>query len=180
MAERSKGGTDWAKRYKDSSREAVKWRDKYKEVEQFVPVLSAMKKDSGLVDHVRDYLVNGGKPAQSIQEQLELDEDFMFDQQEAMTDPESDSAKLMNAHVDKVVEKRVSDMVQNERARAKQVQIQNKQAQDEAEFKKKNNMSDEEFERFKARAKQHIMTLDDINHILLQSLQDPLHLDLSF
>jgi hypothetical protein len=63
--EQSQDGSDWQKRYKDSSREAVKWRDRYKQVEQFVPVLDAMKKDSGLVEHVRDYLVGGGKPAQS-------------------------------------------------------------------------------------------------------------------
>ena len=73
--------TDWEKRYTDSSREAVKWRDRYKQVEQFVPVLDAMKNDSGLVDHVRGYLQNGGAPAQSIQEALELPEDFIFDQQ---------------------------------------------------------------------------------------------------
>ena len=69
-ANQSEGGTDWEKRYKDSSREAVKWRDAYKNVEQFVPVLDAMKKDSGLVDHVRNYLVSGGQPAQSIQNNL--------------------------------------------------------------------------------------------------------------
>jgi hypothetical protein len=82
----SMNGTDWEKRYKDSSREAVKWREQYKQVEQFVPVLDAMKEDSGLVQHVRDYLQNGGKPAESIQDQLNLGEDFIFDQHEAMTD----------------------------------------------------------------------------------------------
>ena len=30
----------YVKRYTDSSREAVKWRDRYQEVEQFVPVWS--------------------------------------------------------------------------------------------------------------------------------------------
>ena len=88
----SNDSTDWKKRYEDSSREAVRLSDQYKSVEPFVPVLEAMKNDSGLVDHVRNYLVNGGQPEKSIQEHLGLEEDFMFDQQEAMIDPDSDSA----------------------------------------------------------------------------------------
>ena len=158
--------TDWEKRYKDSSREAVKWREQYKEVEAFVPVLEAMKKDGGLVEHVRDYLVNGGKPAQSIQQKLQLDEDFVFDQQEAMQDPESDSAKLMNAHVDGMVQNRVGQMLKAEQQRAAQAQSVRARQQEENEFKKRNNMSDEQFEQFKAKAQKHTMSLDDINYLL--------------
>jgi len=166
VAEQSNNGTDWQKRYTDSSREAVKWRDKYKEVEQFVPVLEAMKTDSGLVDHVRDYLQGGGTPAKSIQEQLNLGEDFIFDQQEAMTDPESDSAKLMNAHVDSLVQQRVGDMVQQEQVRANQIQQAQKMQTEEAAFKQKHNMSDEDFQIFKEAASNHTMTLDDVHYLL--------------
>ena len=169
VAEQSNRGTDWEKRYTDSSREAVKWRDRYKEVEQFVPVLDAMKNDSGLVDHVRNYLVQGGEPAKSIQNELKLDEDFVFDQQEAMTDPDSDSAKLMNAHVDKLVQSRVGEMVETEQQRAQQIYIAKQKELQEAEFKAKHNMNEEQFEAFKADAKQHVMTLDDINVILNQN-----------
>ena len=49
---------NWEKRYKDSSREAIKWREKYKEVESFIPNLDEMKNNSGLVDHVQDYYTN--------------------------------------------------------------------------------------------------------------------------
>ena len=166
MQEQSADSTDWAKRYKDSSREAVKWRDKYKQVEQFVPVLDAMKNDSGLVEHVRDYLTGGGEPSQSIQEKLGLDEDFIFDQQEAMQNPDSDSAKLMNAHVDGLVKQRVSGMLnqEKERAYASQVAMERKRA--EVEFREKNNMSEEDFAQFKEQAKTHKMTFDDIHYLL--------------
>tara|TARA_R100001594_G_scaffold119351_1_gene154772 strand:- start:1227 stop:2141 length:915 start_codon:yes stop_codon:yes gene_type:complete len=164
--EQSQDGTDWQKRYTDSSREAVKWRDKFKQVEQFMPVLDAMKQDSGLVDHVRDYLKGGGKPAKSIQEELKLDEDFVFDQHEAMTNPDSDSAKLMNAHVDSMVKQRVVEMADFEKKKyAVQTQARERQNQ-ESEFMKRNNMSEEEFKAFKAKAKNHIITLDDVNYIL--------------
>ena len=168
VMEQSNRGTDWEKRYTDSSREAVKWRDRYKEVEQFVPVLDAMKNDSGLVDHVRNYLVNGGEPAKSIKQELKLDEDFVFDQQEAMTDPDSDSAKLMNAHVDGLVKQRVGEMVSTEQQRAQQIYAAKQKEQQEAEFKAKHNMDEEQFEAFKDAAKQHVMTLDDVNIILNQ------------
>ena len=158
-------GTDWEKRYTDSSREAVRWRDKYQQVEQFVPVLEAMKNDSGLVDHVRQYLVNGGKPAQSIKDQLNIPEDFVFDPND-LTDQESDSAKLMNAHVDKMVQGRVSQMLQSEKQKSAQMAMAQKKQAEALAFKQKHNLTDEQFEQFVERAKTHVMSLDDINYLL--------------
>ena len=157
---------NWEKRYKDSSREAVKWRDAYKEVEAFVPILDTMKKDSGLVEHVRDYLVNGGTPSKTIQEQVGLDEDFIFDQQEAMTDPKSDSAKLMNAQVDKVVQARVGQILQAEKQNAQKINAEKGRQQIETDFQEKKGMNNEQFNEFKERAKNHILTLDDVDYLL--------------
>ena len=164
--DQSVDSTDWKKRYEDSSREAVRLTDQYKSVEPFVPVLEAMKNDSGLVDHVRDYLVNGGKPAKSIQEQLNIDEDFVFDQQEAMTDPDSDSAKIMNAHVDTMVQQRVGQMLKAEQGRAQQIQQAKARTTEEQAFKDKHKMSEADFETFKDKAQKHIMSLDDVNYLL--------------
>jgi len=164
--DQSVDSTDWKKRYEDSSREAVRLSDQYKTVEPFVPVLEAMKNDSGLVDHVRDYLVNGGKPAKSIQEQLNIDEDFVFDQQEAMTDPDSDSAKMMNAHVDTMVQQRVGQMLKAEQGRAQQMQQAKARTAEEQAFKDKHKMSEADFEAFKGKAQKHIMSLDDVNYLL--------------
>jgi hypothetical protein len=166
VVQSSNDSTDWKKRYEDSSREAVRLSEQYKDVEPFVPVLQAMKNDSGLVDHVRNYLVNGGEPEKSIQDHLGLGEDFMFDQQEAMTEPDSDSAKLMNAHVDRMVQGRVGQMIQAEKQRAQQVQQANTRVTEEQAFRDKNSMSDKDFETFKAKAQEHVMTLDDVNYLL--------------
>lgn len=160
------GSGNWEKRYKDSSREAVKWRDEYKKVEAFVPILETMKKDSGLVEHVRDYLVNGGTPSKTMQEQIGLDEDFIFDQQEAMTDPNSDSAKLMNAQVDKVVQARVGQILQAEKQNAQKINAEKGRRQIENDFQEKKGMNDEQFNEFKERAKNHILTLDDVDYLL--------------
>ena len=136
------------------------------QLKPFVPVLEAMKRDSGLVDHVRDYLKGGGSPDKSIKEKLKLDEDFIFDQQEAMTDPDSDSAKLMNAHVDGLVSQRITQMTTAEQKRSAEIQRAKSMKDQEDLFKKKNQMSEEEFESFKAKAKTHTMTLDDVHYIL--------------
>ena len=162
----SNDSTDWKKRYEDSSREAVRLADQYREVEPFVPVLEAMKNDSGLVDHVRDYLVSGGTPAKSIQDRLNLKEDFVFDQQEAMTEPDSDSAKLMNAHVDSVVQGRVGEMLNAEKQRASQLQQAKSRQVEEQAFRDKHNMSETDFGTFKEKAQEHVMTLDDVNYLL--------------
>ena len=159
-------GNPYKKRYSDSSKEAVKLRDKYKEVEPFVPVLDAMKNDSGLVEHVRDYLMNGGNPQENIQEKLGLDEDFVFDGHEAMTEPDSDSAKVLNSQVDKVVQARVGKIVQTEKANAAKVQATAERAKMEKDFQEKKGWSDDQFEAFKADAEQHTLTLEDIDLLL--------------
>ena len=158
-------GNPYKKRYADSSREAVKLAEQYKSVEPFVPVLEAMKNDSGLVEHVRDYLVNGGQPSKSIQSSLGLDEDFIYNEQEAMSDPGSDSAKLMNAHVDKIVQQRVGGMMQREKERASQQAVERKRLDEEARFRKESGMSDDEYMNMVDWAKTHTLTLDDINYL---------------
>ena len=158
-------GNPYKKRYADSSREAVKLAEQYKSVEPFVPVLEAMKNDSGLVEHVRDYLVGGGKPSKSIQDNLGLDDDFIYNEQEAMSNPDSDSAKLMSAHVDKIVQQRVGSMLQREKQAASQKAVEHRRQQDEQAFRQNTNMSDEEYSDMVQWAKSHTLTLDDINYL---------------
>ena len=159
-------GNPYKKRYQDSSREAVKLREQYKDVEPFVPVLEAMKNDSGLVEHVRDYLVNGGNTPKSVQEELSLDEDFIFDSQDAMTDPDSDSAKVLNAQVDKVVQQRVGQIVKAEKDNAVKIQQESQRRTIEQDFREKKGMNDEQFASFKEKAQNHVLTLEDIDYLL--------------
>ena len=157
---------DWEKRYKDSTREAQKINQELSDLKPFVPVLNAMKNDSGLVDHVRDYLKNGGAPSKTITEKLNLSEDFTYDAHEAVTDPDSESAKVMKEHIDRAVGQRAEKILAQERQRSQKVQSELKKKQKEAEFKKRMNMSDEQFHDMVQKAKDHKMTLDDIHYIL--------------
>ena len=153
---------DWQKRYKDSSKSAVNMAGRLKELAPFVPVLEAMKRDSGLVEHVRDYLTKGGKPADTIQKKLGLDEDFIFDAHEAMSNPDSDSAKVMGAHVDGLVQQRVGQVVQTEKQKNQKMQALMMKKRQEAEFIKKHNMSKEDYAAFVEQSKKHRLSLDDI------------------
>tara|TARA_R100000655_G_scaffold1668_4_gene6422 strand:- start:6677 stop:7561 length:885 start_codon:yes stop_codon:yes gene_type:complete len=156
----------YKKRYADSSGEAIRQREQMKDLEPFVPLLDAMKNDSGLVDHVRDYLTSGGKPAKNVQEKLGLSEDFVFDAHEAVSDVDSDSAKVMNAHVDGIVSNRVNNILNTEKQRAAQTQKQLRQKQEEAEFRAKHKMSDDEYNAFLGKAREHKLTLEDVNYLI--------------
>lgn len=156
----------YKKRYQDSSKEAVKMATKMKQLEPFMPILDAMKKDSGLVDHVRGYLENGGAPAPDVKKQLNLKDDFEFDANEAYANPDSDSAKVMSAHIDRVVNSRVSSLLEQEKKNARKVNAQLIQKKQEEEFRQKHNMSNEEFTEMVANAKQRKLTLDDVYYLL--------------
>jgi len=157
---------DWEKRYKDSSRSAQKMADELKTLKPFVPVLNAMKEDSGLVQHVRGYFENGGKPAQSVQERLGLPEDFVYDEREAMENPDSNSAKVFQTYVDGMVQNRVGDVLAREKQAAMQAQQVANKKREEEDFKKRHNMSEDQYGDLVEKAKKHILTLDDVHYLV--------------
>ena len=157
---------DWEKRYKDSSREATRMAEQLNTLKPFVPLLKAMKQDSGLVNTVKDYLNNGGKPAESIKERLGLKEDFVFDSEEAFENPESDSAKLLQSHVDGIVQSKVGKLMQQQTMQSKQEAINNAREQEIVAFKERTGMSDEQFEGMMETAKNRKMTLDDVHFLV--------------
>ena len=156
----------YKKRYTDSSREAVKMNEQLRDLKPFVPVLDAMKRDSGLVDHVRSYFKNGGQPAKTVKEQLNLDEDFIYDATEAVENPDSDSAKVMNAHIDGVVQQRVGSVLQREKQNAQKTQARISQKNMEKQFVEKHGMTNEDFSSFKEEAKSRKLTIDDVYYLL--------------
>ena len=156
----------YKKRYTDSSREAVKMSKQLNELKPFVPVLNAMKRDSGLVDHVRDYLKGGGKPSKNIKEKLNLSEDFVFDPNEAIENPDSESAQVMQAQIDSAVNNRVGDVLKQEKAKAIVTQKKLLQRKAEIDFIKRHQMSKEQYVDFKNAAKQRNLSLDDVYYLL--------------
>lgn len=146
------------KRYSDSSREAKRLNSQLKEIEPYMPLLNAMKEDPNLISHVRNYFEGGGSAPTSIKEQLGVDENFVFDYDEALSDPSSTSAKLFNATVDGVVQRRLGDF-------AKQQSMQSQKASQEAAFKQKHEVSEEDYQDLMDYAKSHKLTLEDVYYL---------------
>ena len=146
---------DWEKRYKDSSSEARRLNDKVSEFEPYLPILDAMKQDPNLISHVRNYFEGGGDPPKSVKEQLGLDEDFIFDPDEAIGNSGSDSSKVLQSVIDGVVQRRLKGFAQGQQ-KATQVQTQ------ESDFRQRHDMTDGEWQEFQDYSKSRTLTLDDI------------------
>ena len=153
--EDSSNGHDWEKRYTDSSTEARRLNTELKELEPYVPILNAMKQDPDLITHVKDYFEGGGRPPKSVKEELGLDEDFIFDPDEAIQDNESSSAKVLQSVVDGAVQRKLSTYKQGERKRAEVESA-------EKAFRQQHEMSDKEWGDFVDYSKSRSLTLDDI------------------
>jgi len=153
------------KRYSDSSREAKRLNGKLKEIEPYMPILDAMREDPNLISHVRNYFEGGGQAPQSMNQQLNLDEDFVFDPEEAFQQPDSDSAKVMGATIDGIVQRRLNNTLQTQKT-------ENAKMAKEAQFKQKMNMSDEEWSTFTDFAKSKSLELEDIYYLMNRKNRD--------
>jgi hypothetical protein len=170
-AEGPEGAVDWEKRYKDSTREAQKLNGELNTLRPFVPVLNAMKSDTGLVEHVRDYLRDGGTAPKNVKERLGLGEDFEFNPHD-LEDPDSDSSKLLNAQVDRLVQGRLQQVIGKERQNFQKLQAQGAKKTQETEFKKKYKMSDEQFADMMKQANTRKLTLDDVYYLMNKDQTD--------
>ena len=145
-------------RYADSSKEGKRLSGKLNELEPFLPIINAMKDDPNLVTHVRNYFEGGGQAPKNMKEQLKLDEDFVFDPDEDVSDQSSDSAKVLQATIDGVVQKRLNNTLSKQKA-------ENKRLSQESEFRQKYNMNEGEWDDFKTFAKTKTLSLDDIYYL---------------
>ena len=149
---------DWEKRYSDSSDEARRLNGRLGELEPYVPVLDAMRKDPNLVSHVRNYFEGGGSTPKTVTEQLGLNDDFIFDADEAVTDSNSDSAKVLQTTIDGVVQQRLGKFAQEQESQVNRVTA-------EKEFKTKHDMNDNEWKEFISFANSRSLSLDDIYYL---------------
>jgi len=157
---------DWQKRYNDSSNEARRLKAENDELQPFKSVIGFLKEDSGAVDVLQNYLKNGGEVPQNMQEKLGLEEDFVFDMDEATKDPESDSGKLINHMVSQKAQAVVNQTLAQERQKAEQSRAQYARQKEREVFMQKKGYSEEQMAALEDKAKTRVMTYDDM-HLLL-------------
>ena len=153
------------KRYSDSSREAKRLNGKLSEIEPYMPILDAMREDPNLITHVRNYFEGGGQTPQTMTEKLNLGEDFVFDADDAFSQPESDSAKVLGATVDGLVQKRLNNALQGQR-------VENQKLAKETQFRQKHEMNDEQWSQFTDFAKSKSLELEDIYFLMNRKNRD--------
>mgnify|MGYP003137896978 FL=1 len=165
QADDSQGVDNLQKRYSDSSREAKRLNGKLKEIEPYMPILDAMREDPNLISHVRNYFEGGGQAPQSMNQQLNLDEDFVFDADDAFAQPDSDSAKVLGATIDGIVQRRLGNVLKTQKD-------ENAKMAKETQFKQKMNMSDDEWSNFTEFAKSKSLELEDIYYLMNRKNRD--------
>tara|TARA_R100000329_G_scaffold9177_1_gene10406 strand:+ start:726 stop:1589 length:864 start_codon:yes stop_codon:yes gene_type:complete len=153
------------KRYSDSSREAKRLNGKLKELEPYMPILDAMREDPNLINHVRNYFEGGGQTPETMNQKLNLDEDFVFDAEEAFGKPDSDSAKVLGATIDGIVQRRLGNALKTQRN-------ENAKLAREAQFKQKMNMTDEQWKEFVDYAQSKSLELEDIYFLMNRKNRD--------
>jgi len=150
-------------RYSDSSRENTRIKAKNDKLEPYESLINVLEQDAELVDVVRGYLDKGTKP--DMKQSLDLGDDFVFDMDEAISDPNSKSAEVLNTMVDKRADKRVGDRITAERQKAQQAaQKRNLQSQTK-QFVDANKMTKDEFSELSKWAQTHQLSWDDINFL---------------
>ena len=156
---------NWEKRYSDSSKEAKRLNERLSELEPYVPVLDAMKEDPNLITHVRDYFEGGGSAPVNLKERLGVPEDFVFDYDEAISDSNSDSARVLGATIDGVVQQRLGAFANEQKA-------QNDLASEETAFKSRHELSDGQMGEVLEFAKSRKLSLDDIFYLFNRENRD--------
>jgi|TARA_Y100000296_G_C5156582_1_gene249428 uncharacterized protein (UPF0147 family) len=153
------------KRYSDSSREAQRLNGQLKEIEPYMPILDAMREDPNLITHVRNYFEGGGQTPQTMVERLNLPEDFAFEADDAFQNPDSDSAKVLGATIDGIVQRRLNGALQGQKA-------ENQKLTRETDFRSRHEMTDEQWSSFVDFAKSKSLELDDIYYLMNRKNRD--------
>ena len=150
-------------RYSDSTREAQRMKAENDKLKPYESLIGVLEQDAELVDIVRGYLDKGTKP--DMKQSLDLGDDFVFDMDEAISDPNSKSAKVFNTIVDKRADQKAGDRIAAERQKAQQAaQKRNMQSQTK-QFVDANGMNKDEFSELSKWAQTHQLSWDDINYL---------------
>ena len=162
---------DWEKRYKDSSSEAQRLKAKLDDVSQYQPLIERLKDDTGMVNAIKNYVDNGNKP-QDVRQALNLPEDFVFDLDDAVSNPSSMSAKALEHTIGNVVDHRVNNQLEHDRVQRRDETQKEQRAREAGEFKEKHSISEGEYGDMMDWANEHQTTLEDIYYLKNRGQRD--------
>jgi len=157
--------TNLQNQYEASSKEGKRLAAKLKEIEPLMPLIDEMNNNEDVFDAVRNTLQ--GKPvAKDNPKGLELPEDFVLDTDEALRNPNSDSAKYLRAFI----QNEAKSVAQNETSKI-QDSLKNRDRRSEidkqkAELMDTYGLDENSFNEFMAKVKGQKITLDDMYNLM--------------
>jgi len=163
-------GTDWKsenenlkKRYSDSSREAQRLKAELQQVSgyaKYKPLIDHLSNDPSSVEALKSH-INGQTDVTK-----QFGEDFVFDGQEAVTDPKSDSAKALKQMIDREADSRVNSRL-NAQSRHNQAAVgEMKKQQQINDFVQRTGMNEDQLNSMQEWASQRELTMDDIYYLM--------------
>lgn len=150
-------------RYSDSSREAQRLKqelDNAQQYSQYAPLINHLQNDPSSVEVLKNHINAESNPA------LQLGEDFIFDGQEALTDPNSDSAKALRAMIDREADNKVNQRLAQEQEKNQQVVQQMQESQQIQEFMQRTGMNEDQMDAMQEWANTRELTIDDIYYLM--------------
>lgn len=150
-------------RYSDSSREAQRLKqelDNAQQYSQYAPLINHLQNDPSSVEVLKNHINAESNPA------LQLGEDFIFDGQEALTDPNSDSAKALRAMIDREADNKVNQRLAQEQEKNQQIVQQMQESQQIQEFMQRTGMNEDQMDAMQEWANTRELTIDDIYYLM--------------
>ena len=147
-------------RYSDSSREAQRLKaelNSAQELTKFRPLIEHLKNDPSAVDALRNHISGEAQP--------QFDEDFVFDAHEAVTEPNSDSAKALKQMIDIEADKRVGQRLQQVEQNNAQNNAKQRLVSEVDAFKQKTGMDNTQFDDMQKWAQSRELTLEEIYYL---------------
>ena len=157
----------YKKRHSDSSREGKRLAGIVKEDEKYRELLNVMKKDPGAAQAVLNHLSGKEtqKDASNPRELFGLDKEFVFDMDDALDDPQSKSASVMNSWIttvaQNIVDGKVKEIEEQQQQTAKQADTRDKQQA----FMKEKGWTQDQFDNWMNRVNDTLAGGMDYNHL---------------
>ena len=157
----------YKKRYSDSSSEGKRLAELVKENEKYSELINVMKNDPGAAQAVLNHL--SGKEqapeASNPRELFGLDKEFVFDMDDALDNPQSESASVMNNWIttvaNNIVESKVKEIEAQQQETAKQAETRAKQ---EA-FMKEKGWTQDQFDNWMGKVNETLAGGMDYTHL---------------
>lgn len=151
---------DLAKSYKELQKKLgtqSKAVEKLRELQPVLPMLEAMMSDETFLGLAEDYFTDPEKQSQALKQQLGIGDDFVFDLNNALADPKSEDAKVLNK-------------IMKARQPKKQPKSQTENNQHNESAKKslmeKYDLDEDGFNEMMAKARDYTISYEDIYFLL--------------